>query len=83
MSLVHCVKCGQERDQMPFRPFPNDIGLKVFEQICNVCWQEWLNTQKQIINHYALDPREPKSRVFLYQQMEGFLFGEKEGLPTA
>lgn len=67
---------------MPFRPFPNDIGLKVFEKICNVCWQEWLNAQKQIINHYSLDPREAKSREMLYTQMNTFLFGEAKGLPT-
>lgn len=64
---------------MAFRPFPNERGQRVFEQICNVCWQEWLTTQKQIINHYALDPREPKSREFLYAQMDKFLFGDSAG----
>jgi len=68
---------------MPFRPFQNDIGLRVFEQICNVCWQEWLNTQKQLMNHYALDPRDPKSKQFLFANMEAFLFGKPgEKLPT-
>ena len=82
MPAIQCARCGQTRDQMPFRPFPNDIGLKVFERICNVCWQEWLSTQKQIINHYSLDPREPRSREMLYTQMDTFLFGEPKGLPT-
>ena len=82
MPTVRCARCHETRDQMSFRPFPNDIGLKVFEQICNVCWQEWLTTQKQIINHYSLDPREPKSREFLYTQMDAFLFGGPKGLPA-
>ncbi|MEP7327151.1 MAG: oxidative damage protection protein [Gemmatimonadota bacterium] len=82
MASITCARCGQTRDQMPFRPFPNDVGLKVFESICNVCWQEWLATQKQIINHYSLDPREPKSREVLYTHMDTFLFGPR-GLPTA
>ena len=42
MSTVLCTRCGQERDQLAFRPFQNDLGLRVYEQICNVCWQEWL-----------------------------------------
>lgn len=63
---------------MPFRPFPNEIGLRVFENICNVCWQEWTGTQKQLINHYALDPREPSARQFLYANMEKYLFGGLE-----
>ena len=64
---------------MPFRPFQNEIGLRVFEQICNVCWQEWLTTQKQLMNHYSLDPRDPKAKEFLFSNMETFLFAPQQG----
>lgn len=74
MPTVTCVRCGQTRDQMGFRPFQNDIGLRAFEQICAVCWAEWLKYQQQLINHYALNLREPKSRQYLLEQMEQFLF---------
>lgn len=77
MPTLTCTRCGQERDQLPYRPFQNDIGLRVFEQICNVCWQEWLKTQQQLINHYGLNVREPKSKEFLFANMEKFLFGEQ------
>ena len=76
MSTLTCTRCGQERDQLPYRPFQNDIGLRVFERICNVCWQEWLKTQQQLINHYGLNVREPKAKEFLFANMEKFLFGE-------
>jgi Fe-S cluster biosynthesis and repair protein YggX len=79
MANVSCRRCGQDREQMPFRPFQNEIGLRVFEQICNVCWQEWLTTQKQLMNHYALDPRDPKAKEFLFSNMETFLFAPQEG----
>ena len=59
---------------MPFRPFQNELGLKVFEQICNNCWAEWLKLQQQLINHYGLQVREPQAKEFLYTQLEGFLF---------
>ena len=74
MPNVTCVRCGQQREAMPFRPFQNDIGLRAFEQICNVCWSEWLKYQQQLINHYALNLREPKARQYLLEQMEQFLF---------
>lgn len=76
MPIVTCVRCGQERDRLPYRPFQNELGLRVFEQICTVCWQEWLKTQQQLINHYGLNVREPKSKEFLFANMEKFLFGE-------
>lgn len=74
MSTITCVRCGQTRDQMPFRPFQNDLGLRAYEQICNVCWSEWLKTQQQLINHYGLNLRDAKSKEFLFSQMDQFLF---------
>lgn len=62
---------------MAFRPFQNDLGLRAFEQICGVCWGDWLKFQQQLINHYALNLQDPQSKTFLFQNMEKFLF-EKE-----
>ncbi len=78
MPTILCARCGQERDQQAFRPFQNDLGLRVFENICTVCWAEWLKMQQQLINHYALNVREPRAREFLFANMEQFLF-EVEG----
>lgn len=81
MPNITCVRCGQTRDQMAFRPFQNDLGLKAFTEICAVCWAEWLKTQQQLINHYALNVREPKAKEYLFQQMEQFLWKGGESLP--
>jgi Fe-S cluster biosynthesis and repair protein YggX len=64
---------------MPFRPFQNDLGLRVFEQICNGCWSEWLKLQQQLINHYGMNVRDQQAKEFLYSQLEGFLFKAGEG----
>lgn len=70
---------------MGFQPFQNDLGRRVYASICQPCWAEWLNFQKQLINHYALDVRDPEAKQFLYDNMERFLFEETTGgeLPTA
>lgn len=83
MATVTCKRCGQTRDQMAFRPFQNDLGLRVFEQICATCWGEWLRMQQQLINHYALNVRDPEAKAFLFAQMEQFLFagGPSEAPP--
>lgn len=75
MANITCVRCGETRDQMAFRPFQNDLGLRAFEQICAVCWGEWLKYQQQLINHYGLDLRNPEAKSFLFEQMETYLFG--------
>jgi Fe-S cluster biosynthesis and repair protein YggX len=81
MATVHCTRCGQDRNGMAFQPFPTDLGKRAFDQICGNCWGEWLKTQQQLINHYALNLRDPKSKEFLLSNMEQFLFapGQADG----
>lgn len=62
---------------MAFQPFPNDLGQRVFAQICGVCWAEWLRTQQQLINHYGLNLRDGQAKEFLFANMDQFLFGAK------
>lgn len=74
MVTIHCSRCGLDGEQMAFRPFQNELGRRVYEEICSVCWAEWLKTQQQLINHYGLNLREAKAKEFLFNNMEQFLF---------
>ena len=73
MANITCSRCHQTRESQAFAPFPNELGKRVFQEICAVCWAEWLKYQQQLINHYALNLREPKARQYLLEQMEQFL----------
>jgi Fe-S cluster biosynthesis and repair protein YggX len=74
MATVHCARCGIERDRMAFQPFPNELGKRAYDEICGVCWGEWLTMQQQLINHYGLVLRDSKAKEFLFRNMEQFLF---------
>jgi Fe-S cluster biosynthesis and repair protein YggX len=74
MDTIHCTRCDQDRERMAFQPFQNELGRRAFEEICGVCWAEWLKTQQQLINHYSLNLRDPKAKEFLFNNMEQFLF---------
>lgn len=74
MADLTCTRCGETRARVPFKPFPNAIGQRVFDGICNVCWQEWLKYQQQLINHYGLNLQDPQAKQFLYQHLEQYLF---------
>ncbi|MFQ5703292.1 MAG: oxidative damage protection protein [Gemmatimonadales bacterium] len=76
MSDVNCVKCGQTKAQLAAPPLPNDLGNKIYDSICQLCWADWLKQQTAIINHYALDLRNPEARQMLMEQTETFLFGQ-------
>ena len=75
MATIQCVRCGREGERQAFKPFNNDLGQRIFDTICRDCWAEWLKTQQQLINHYALVPHQPKAKEFLIRNLEQFLFG--------
>jgi len=60
-------------------PFRNELGERILAEVCQDCWKDWLEHQTILINHYGLDPREKKSRDFLFRQVEEVLLGDGKG----
>ena len=79
MNEVSCVRCGQTRERVAAPPFKTQLGDRIYDSICQVCWKEWLQHQTAVINHYGLDLRDSRARDFLTSQTETFLFGQSQG----
>lgn len=75
MDIIECRRCG-EGPRLERAPFRSELGERIVNDICGNCWKEWLQHQTLLINHYGLDPREQKSRDFLYSQIEQVLLGD-------
>lgn len=76
MADLTCARCGETRPQLAAPPLPGELGNRIYDAICQVCWTEWLREQTAIINHYGLDLRDAQARRFLTQRTEAFLFGQ-------
>lgn len=79
MDTIRCRRCQRDAPRLPKAPFRNATGERVYNEICQDCWGEWLQHQTLLINHYGLDPRDPKAREFLYTQVEKVLLKGEEG----
>ncbi len=75
---IKCARCGEQRAGLASPPFPDELGERILQSICQVCWDAWLQRQMQLINHYALDVRKAEARDFLRRNVTAFLFGEGE-----
>lgn len=75
MATISCVRCGKTGERQGFKPFPTELGQRLYDEICRDCWAAWLKTQQQLINHYALVPHQPQARDFLMKNLEQFCFG--------
>jgi Fe-S cluster biosynthesis and repair protein YggX len=85
MSEVQCARCGQTRPQLAKPPLRNELGQRVHESICRVCWDQWLKFQTSLINHHGLDVRDQPAKEFLMANMEAFLFesGKTDEIDTS
>jgi len=72
---VTCVLLGGERPGLDRMPYPGDLGQRIFDNVSQEAWQQWLAHQTMIINEYRLVPIEPKDRKFIETEMEKFFFG--------
>ena len=78
---VLCKKLGVEAEGLERPPYPGSLGKRVFEEISKQAWTDWLARQTMLINENRLSLVDPKSRAFLNEQMEQFLFGEGGEVP--
>jgi len=72
---VKCVLLGEELPGLERPPYPGPLGQRIFEQISQQAWQQWLRHQTMLINEYRLSVIDPKARKFLEGEMEKFFFG--------
>jgi Fe-S cluster biosynthesis and repair protein YggX len=77
-----CARCGQKTAPIGYAPIPTELGQKIGAEFCQSCWKEWLEKQKQLINHFGLDVSNPDSHEFLFDQMKIFFYNEGIQLDT-
>jgi len=72
---VFCQKLKQEAPGLAFQTWPGELGKRVFDNISQQAWDQWINHQTMLINEYRLNPMDPKAKEMIVQEMEKFLFG--------
>ena len=73
--MVQCVLLKQDLPGLERPTYPGALGQRIFEQVSQQAWQQWLRHQTMLINEYRLSVIEPKARKFLEAEMEKFFFG--------
>jgi len=79
---VHCQKLNKEAPGLAFQTWPGELGKRVFDNISQEAWDQWVNHQTMLINEYRLNPMDPKAKEMIVGEMEKFLFGEGSELPA-
>lgn len=78
---VDCVKLKKEAEGLGFAPWPGELGKRIFEQVSQEAWQDWLRQQTILINEYKLNPLDAEHKRYLASQMEAYFFGDGIVMP--
>lgn len=78
---VHCIKLKRDAPGLQHVPYPGELGQRIYDNVSEEAWREWLKHQTMLINEYRLTPADPKARKFLEQEMEKYFFGEGSEKP--
>ena len=74
--MVTCAKLHQSLPGLPYKPFNDALGARIYESISADAWAQWIEHSKKIVNEYRLDLTQKKSHDVLKEQCEAFLFGD-------
>tara|TARA_B100000686_G_C16456138_1_gene794639 strand:+ start:266 stop:538 length:273 start_codon:yes stop_codon:yes gene_type:complete len=69
---VHCLKYESQLKGLDNPPLPGPDGEKIYNQISEKAWQEWLVFQTMLINEKQLSLVDPSIRSYLRTQMWNF-----------
>ena len=72
---VQCVKYKKELPGLKRRPYPGDLGRRLYEEVSALAWNEWVEHSKMIINEYHIVSTDPAAMKMLYEQCEQFFYG--------
>jgi Fe-S cluster biosynthesis and repair protein YggX len=65
---VFCAKLKQELPGLPEPPFDSELGKKIYDNVSQQAWGQWMEHCKMLLNEYRLNParRQPGSLPMSY-----------------
>jgi Fe-S cluster biosynthesis and repair protein YggX len=81
--MVKCVKLHQELPGMPYKPFEDELGQRIYDTVSFDAWRQWVEHSKMIVNEYRLDLTSKKAHDVLREQCRKFFFDEGESESVA
>jgi len=73
--MVKCAKLGQELPGVIYRPFDNELGKRIYDNVSQDAWRMWIEQSKMMVNEYRIDLTSPQGQRMLLEKAEEFFFG--------
>lgn len=79
--LVNCVKLKAELPGLKSPPLPTELGQKIYDNVSEQAWKEFIEYFKMVVNEYRLDLTSPMADQVMEQKIEEFFFSDNYEMP--
>lgn len=76
--MVQCVVLGEELQGLDAVPWPGDLGQRIYANVSQQGWKQWLERLTSIINENGINSADEASFAIIEQHMLGFFFQQNE-----
>ena len=76
--MVQCRKLGKLLPGLKRKPYRNELGQRIYDEVSQEAWDLWLKESVRFINTYRVDLASPEGQKFMLKQAAIF-FGFEEG----
>jgi len=76
--MVQCTKLKREAEGLDYPPYPGDLGVRIWREISKQAWADWTDIQTRLVNENHLNLADARARKYLAQQMESYLFEDRD-----
>lgn len=76
--LVQCKKLGKQLPGLSRKPYKNELGQRIYEEVSQEAWDMWLKDSVKFINTYRVDLASQEGQRFMLKQA-AIYFGFEEG----
>ena len=74
--VIYCQVLKREAEGLEAPPHPGELGQRIYENVSEQGWQQWLERLTTILNENGISTADPGSIELIEQHMLGFFFGE-------
>lgn len=76
MRIVNCVVLKREAPGLDKVPHPGELGIRIYENVSQEGWKQWLERVTMIMNENGLSTSDVSSIDIIEKHMLGFFFQE-------
>jgi len=77
VRMVQCRVLKRSAPGLDRPPYPGELGLRIYEEVSQDAWRQWLEQLSVLLNDHHLNTADPEAQRDIEAMMRAFLFEDR------